>query len=169
MRVALVSITTAAALFASAVPVTSQESAVAGKDPAVALGFAWLCPGCGHLYSGETTKGAVIAAVSIGSFATGVAMQVSRHLRLMNDLNADCNWQAHRSDCVEVKADFTPFLVGSGIALAGYVYGLIDAGASARRMNARHGLGLGDIDVKPSVGPDGSVVAQFRIPLPSGR
>ena len=41
MRVALVSLTIAAALFASAVPATSQESAVAGKDPAVALGFAW--------------------------------------------------------------------------------------------------------------------------------
>lgn len=169
MRVALVSLTVAVAFFASAGPASSQASGVIGKDPAVALGFAWLCPGCGHLYSGETTKGALIAAVSIGSFATGLGMQLSRHLRLMNELNDDCEWQAHRSACVEPKADFTPFLVGSGIALAGYVYGLIDAGASARRMNARNGLGLGDIDVKPSVGSDGSVGAQFRIPLPSGR
>ncbi len=169
MRVALVSITIAAAFFTSASPATSQEGAVAVKDPAIALGFAWLCPGCGHLYSGETTKGAVIAAVSIGSFATGLAVQLSRHLRLMNELNADCGWQTHPSDCVETKVDFTPFLVGSGVALAGYVYGLIDAGASARRMNARNGFGFGDIDMKPSVGPDGSVGAQFRIPLPSGR
>jgi hypothetical protein len=169
MRVALVSITIAVALLATARPATSQESEVAAENPAVALGFAWLCPGCGHLYSGETTKGAVIAAVSIGSFATGIGLQVASQLRLINELNDDCAWQAHRSGCVQPRADFTPFLVGSGIALAGYVYGLIDAGASARRMNARNGVGFGDIEVKPSVGSDGSVGAQFRIPLPAGR
>ena len=107
----------------------------------------------------------MIAAVSIGSFATGLRHAGVASLAAHEYLNADCEWQAHRSDCVDVKADFTPFLVGSGSVLAGYVYGLIDAGASARRMNARNGLGFGDIEVKPSVGSDGSVGARFSIPL----
>jgi hypothetical protein len=54
----------------------------------------------------------------------------------------------------------TPILVGGAIGLAGYLYGLIDAEASARRMNARNGF-----NVDGMMGPDGSVGARLSIPF----
>jgi hypothetical protein len=167
MRAAVVSLAAAGLLMLSAAPATSQESSAVAKDPAIALGFAWLCPGCGHLYSGETTKGALIAVVSIGSVATGAAIQLTRSWRPA--YNDDCRFSAHGSACFERGLDLTPILVGSAVGLAGYLYGLIDARSSARRMNARNGIGFGDLDVKPAVTRDGSVGAEFRVPLPLGR
>jgi hypothetical protein len=168
MRAALFSIAVSVSLIASAAPARGQESTVTAKDPAIALGFAWLCPGCGHLYSGETTKGALIAAVSLGAITTGIAIQFLRSLDLMTNMH-ECGFDDPRSDCLQPGTNFTPILVGGAIALAGYVYGLIDAGASARRMNAKHGLDFGGIDVKPALARDGSVRAEFRIPLPVHR
>jgi hypothetical protein len=168
MRAALVSIAVSVSLIASAAPARGQESTIPAKDPAMALTFAWLCPGCGHLYSGETTRGALIAAISVGAITTGVAIQFMRSVDLMNDMQ-QCGFDDLRSDCFQRGTDFTPILVGSAIALAGYVYGLIDAGASARRINAKHGVDFGGIDVKPALARHGSILAEFRIPLPAHR
>lgn len=143
-------------------PATSQERNTTDKDPAIALGFAWLCPGCGHLYSGETTRGAVIAAISIGSLASGAAIQFTRS-RSHAELAA-----AARAGKVE-RMDLTPILVGGAISLVGYVYGLIDAGPSVRRANARSGIGFRGIDMSPTVAADGSVGARFTIPLTTGQ
>jgi hypothetical protein len=166
MRTTLASLALAGLFVASAAPVSSQESRTVAKNPAIALGFAWLCPGCGHLYSGETAKGAVIAIVSVGSLATGAAIQLSRHSNLASN---NCTLTAHGADCIESNVDLTPILVGSAIGLAGYLYGLIDARASVRRVNERNGIGFGAVDVKPAVTRDGSVGAEFRVPLPSMR
>ena len=120
------------------------------RDPAIAVGFAWLCPGCGHLYTGETTKGALIAGVSVGALATGFVMQLNQS----NDFT--CELGSIPSQCRAPRTDFTPILVGGAIGLAGYLYGLIDARASAERMNERNGLEIGGLDVKPAVGVDAS-------------
>ena len=127
---------------------SGQERNVDRRDPAIALGFAWLCPGCGHLYTGETTKGALIAGISVGALASGFVMQVAQ------SKDFRCEVGSIPSQCRAPRTDFTPILVGGAIGLAGYLYGLIDARASAERMNERNGLEIGGLDVKPAVAVD---------------
>lgn len=154
MRATVIGLAMLGLVGASADAGAAQELRIAEKDPAIALGFALLCPGCGHLYSGETAKGAVIAAISVGSVATGLSVQLARANRPFED----CGWTAYGTYCERQDAamDLTPILVGSAIGLAGYLYGLIDAGPSARRMNERQG-GLGALHVRPNLAADGSV------------
>lgn len=163
MRFAFVAVAAAGLLVALSSPAVSQGHSATEKNPAIALGFAWLCPGCGHLYSGETTKGAVIAAVSIGSLATGAAVQLTRSWRSHAELTTTA-----RDGRVE-PMDLTPILVGGAIGLMGYVYGLIDAGPSVRRANARKRIGLREIDMSPTVAADGTVGARFTIRLTPGQ
>lgn len=150
-------------LVTGARPARAQEMQVAEKDPAIALGFAIFCPGCGHLYTGDTTRGAVIAAITVGAVATGFAIQASRLDRHVTE----CAWSAHASLCPgrSPGTDLTPILVGGAIGLAGYVYGLIDAGPSARRMNRRNAARLGAVEVTPAVNVDGSVDADVGVRL----
>jgi hypothetical protein len=157
----------AVALLMSPTLLAGQASATPPKDPAVALGFAWLCPGCGHLYSGETTKGTVIAAVALGSLAGGLAVQLSRSSRVDGALA--CRSTGPWSDCGEVSTDLTPILVGGAIGIAAWAYGLIDAPASADRANARHGLRIRGLDLGPTSGPDGALGVRLSLPLPSGK
>jgi hypothetical protein len=142
----------------------AQASETPSKDPGVALGLAWLCPGCGHLYSGETTKGAVIATVAMGSLAGGLAIQLSRSVRTERAI--ECRSTAFPSECGEVRTDLTPILVGGAIGIVAWAYGLIDAGASANRANARHGIQVRGIDLDPTVGPDGALGARLSVRLP---
>lgn len=167
MRSVIVSIVIVGSLFTTPRPATAQESSEREKDPAIALGFAFLCPGCGHLYTGETTKGAVIATISIGSLVGATALQLTR-FRAPHSID-DCLPGAQQSACLNGRMDLRPMLIGGAIALTGYLYGLIDAQPSARRMNARNGFGLGTIEVGPSVAPDGSIGAGLAIRLPTGR
>lgn len=169
MRKAFVALSAAALFLATSAPADAQERRFEEKNPAIALGFAWLCPGCGHFYTGETTKGAVIATVSVGSMLTGMAIQFSRSTRSMNDLHGRCRLASDPFDCAKVRNDFTPILVGGAIGLAGYLYGLIDAGPSARRMNERNGGGFGALDIRPHVAEDGSVRTQLGIRLAAPR
>lgn len=166
MRVTLVSFGVVSVLMAAAVPASGQERIVEARDPAVAIGLAWLCPGCGHFYSGETTKGALIAGISVGSVMGGLVVQLKQSARYTN---LNCQTTVGRLDCNEPSMDLTPILVGGAIGLAGYVYGLIDAGPSARRMNERNGLAFRELTVGPAVAPDGSLGARFTIPLASVR
>lgn len=166
MRKATCILGTLGLLLASASDVNGQTPRVPEKDPAIALGFALLCPGCGHLYSGETVKGAAIAAISIGSVATGFAIQIAR----ANDPIRDCDWIAGGGLCPvrHPGTDLTPILVGGAIGLAGYLYGLIDAGPSARRMNASNDGDFGAVRIRPRRAPDGSVRTDFGIRLSTG-
>lgn len=154
MRTRTISLALLCLAFVSARAVVAQEVETSERDPAIALGFAFLCPGCGHLYSGEMTKGAVIASISIASVATGLAVQLARQDRY----GEVCSWDSSTVVCgPSGYDDLTPILVGGAIGLAGYLYGLVDAVPSARRMNARIRAGFGALDVKPTLAADGSV------------
>lgn len=173
MRSAILSLVIAGSLFTPALvagqqsSVPGQESSGPAKDPAIALGFAFLCPGCGHLYTGETTKGAIIAAISIGSLAGATAIQLARTPGPPS--LDDCRPGPQQSACMNGLMDFTPILIGGAIALTGYLYGLIDAQPSARRMNARNGFGLGNFELRPALAPDGALAASLTFQLPTGR
>ena len=129
---------------------SAQQIGVAENDPGVAVLYALLCPGCGHLYSGETAKGAIIATVSVGALFGGMAMWMNQEPRV------DCvTRHGTMPECRTRGNDLTPVLVGSAIGLAGYLYGLIDAAPSARRMQARSGFELGPFEAEPSLGWSG--------------
>ena len=61
--------------------------------------------------------------------------------------------------------DLTPILVGGAIGIAAWAYGLIDARASARRVNARRNAGFHGVGMAPTVLPDGSLGARFTVPI----
>jgi hypothetical protein len=143
-----------AGLCSASVPVSAQQADDA-KDPAIAQGFAWLCPGCGHFYTGDTTRGVAIATVSIGAIASGIAVQFTRTTTTACSLSTVPRCQPTDG------TSLTPILVGSAIGLAAYVYGLVDAGPSTRRMNARGDLGLGDFNVVPVLASDGAMGVQL--------
>ncbi len=84
------------------------------KDPGTALLFSVLITGGGQLYSGETNRGLLLLGVGVGSVLVG------------------CGIAGSLSVCE----------VGVLVDLGMYVYGIVDAPASARRMNAAHGLGV---------------------------
>lgn len=166
MRKAICGLALLGLLLATAGGVRGQTPDVSEKDPAIALGFAMLCPGCGHLYSGETVKGAAIAAISIGSVATGFVIQMAR----MTAPIRECDLIANAGSC-QIRAahpDLTPILVGGAIGLASYLYGLIDAGPSARRMNAANDGAFGAVRVRSRRAPDGSIRTEFGIRLTTG-
>jgi hypothetical protein len=160
MRIAMACLLVASMSVHSTAPVSGQALGRIDRDPATALGFAWLCPGCGHLYSGETAKGAAIAVISIGAVATGIAIQLSRAGSWR-----ECSLRVGQCDPANLNTSLTPVLAGGAIGLAGYIYGLVDAEPSARRMNARNGIGLGKVDMSPTVASDGAVGARFTISL----
>jgi hypothetical protein len=159
MRVAVISFIVAGLFLSSSGSLAAQELGIAAKDPQVAQAYAWLCPGCGHLYSGEATKGALIATVSVGSLLGGAAVQLTRKPEV------DCTFRGDRFDCVERNTDFTPLMIGGAISVATYLYGLIDAGPSVRRMQARSELDLGRVQMSPAISADGAAGAQVAVRL----
>lgn len=92
------------------------------KDPSTATLFGVLITGGGHFYSGETGKGLALIGIGYGSYIAGAVVTA-----------ASCN--SSGSDCDNVA----PLLVGAGVALGSWIYGIVDADDAARRTNARNG------------------------------
>jgi hypothetical protein len=135
MRIGRIGFAIAISMLVSTDHLGAQQVAASRKEPHTAQAYAWLCPGCGHLYSGETAKGAAIAAVSVGSLLTGAAIQVNRRP------SVECERPGDRFECTERDTDFRPLFAGAAVSVASYLYGLIDAGPSAKRMEQR-GFGI---------------------------
>lgn len=150
MRFATVALVALGLILGSGENLSAQQIGIADKDPEVAVLYALLCPGCGHFYTGETAKGAAIAMICLGAVFTGMVLQFNQEPRV------DCETRpGGLPECRTERANLTPFLVGSAIGLAGYLYGLIDAGPSARRVQARSGFELGPFEAEPSLGWSG--------------
>lgn len=152
MRTAAIVLVALGLVLSTSDGLSAQELGIAPKDPSVAQLFALLCPGCGHLYTGETAKGAVIATVSIGAVFGGMVAQFNQEPRI------ECGPitpPGATPNCRTTGDSLKPFLIGSAIGLAGYLYGLIDAGPSARRMRAKEGLEIGSVELRPSLGWSG--------------
>lgn len=161
MRTAAIVLVVFALVLGTGENLFAQELGIAPKDPQVAQLYALLCPGCGHLYTGETAKGAVIATVSFGAVFVGMVSQFNQEPRIECDPIAT---PGAMPSCRTTGDSLKPFLIGSAIGLAGYLYGLIDAGPSARRMRARSEFEIGSLEVRPALGyRDGGVSMVVRL------
>ena len=164
MRLATVALVALGLVLGSGEDLAAQQLGIAEKDPEVAVLYALLCPGCGHFCSGETAKGAAIATISLGAVFPGMALQFNQEPRI------DCEARpGDLPDCRTERASLTPFLVGSAIGLAGYLYGLIDAGPSARRMQARSGFEIGEYEVQPALAWRGDDGMRMMLRISPGR
>lgn len=131
----------AALLFALPLPAQTQPTTRGPgyKDPGIATLLSVVVTGGGQLYSGETTKGAALLGIGLGSLVVGAA--------------------ASSPD------NATPVLLGSLVYLGTWVYGIADASSSAQRMNARNGVAVGPFRAAPAVGaaPSGGTEVGVRL------
>lgn len=94
------------------------------RDPSMARGYALLWPGIGHLYTGERLKGLALSLGTAAVLYAGVGKLVT----------GDCGsgmFIIQYPKCAPLH---------TGVALAAYVYGIVDADKSAGRVNRRRGL-----------------------------
>src|SRR5690606_12501323 len=84
----------------------------------------------GHLYMGDMGRGTLLLAVGIGGFMGGYALSQNTREVVCSDTSFECS----------ETVDYTYLAIGSGVALAAWVVGILDAPRSARRMNAQRGL-----------------------------
>jgi hypothetical protein len=129
----------AALLFAR--PAAAQQHPVGYKDPNTATIISVIVPGGGHLYSGETTKGAMILGVGLGGLVLGTALSAE-------SVGVDCN--ENTFEC-EDDTNYLPMAAGYLLYLGSWVYGIVDASDSAGRMNAQRGLSVAGVQVQPAV------------------
>ena len=131
-------------------PVVSTKSsgnaaALGWKDPGTATLISVLVAGGGQFYSGETNRGLMIMGVGLGALVIGAAA----------------------TSCDLYSCSSTPLVLGSLVYLGSWVYGIMDADESARRMNAKRGLGALDSKLLPVGYADGEgMVIGLRIRTP---
>jgi hypothetical protein len=147
-----------ALLLTPASGLAGQTSAPTIKDANTARDYALRCPGCGHLYTGETSKGAILATVGIGSLIGGSI------LSLTTEPTVECTTGEYYS-CSTGSSPYTPLIVGSLGYLATAIYSFIDAGPSATRMNTRNGFTVGMVTLTPVFNPSVSGGAEVGIRL----
>lgn len=129
------------------------------RNPDRAFCLACLFPGGGHFYTGEKTRGAVILGVSAASLLAGALLSGS-------DDVSECSYDPETHECRE-SSGRTPLWVGAGVAAGSWIFGIIDARASAARVNARSGgaAGLG-FETRPLIrltGPESGVGLHMRM------
>jgi hypothetical protein len=112
---------------------SAAEAANTSAEAAFRRSF--LFPGAGHFLTGDRTRGAVFLGVAAGSLIAGALLSGSSD----SEYSENCDYDYERHVCRGSK-DWTPFYVGSGVAVLSWVAGIADSKASAARMGA-HRLG----------------------------
>lgn len=96
-------------------PAETLAHAAQAKDPTFGLLFSILIPGGGHIYAGETDTGLTLLAIGIGAPLLGAL------------LSGD---------------NIAPALIGYGVGIGAWVYGIIDGRKAVERYNAANGFAL---------------------------
>lgn len=123
LSLALAFLVSASAVSAQTSPQTTYQPPPPGyKDPGTATLFGVLITGGGHFYSGETGKGLALLGIGTGAYVVGAVATAS-----------SCN--SYGDSCDNVA----PLLLGAGVALGTWIYGIVDADDAARRTNAENG------------------------------
>ena len=113
-----------------------SDTEIRKKDPAMATMLSFFLTGTGQMYSGERAKGGALLALT----AVGVGVAVKQ---------LSC---AAASDCKSTTGGMTLGAAGLVAFFGSWLYGIMDAGDSARRFNTAHGLATG---IEPLVVPMG--------------
>lgn len=122
-------------------PAGAQQQPAGYKDPSTATIMSVIIPGGGHLYSGETTKGAMILGVGLGGLVLGTALSAE-------SVGIDCTDDFR---ACEDNTSYLPIAAGYLLYLGSWVYGIMDASDSADRMNSTRGITIGDVRMQPTV------------------
>jgi len=128
-----------------------SDATIVKKDPAMATMLSFFLTGTGQMYSGEPLKGAGLLALT----AVGVGVAA-------NQLSC-----AAASDCKSTTGGMALGAAGAVAFFGSWLYGIMDAGDSARRFNAVHGLA--SARVQPLVVPASGGRARLGISLALGR
>lgn len=95
------------------------------KDPGTAFLWSFLIPGAGQIYAGS---GPAVTIISYGGLAAGI---IAYSISEKNYYDYYGGYTAN---------DPTYVWIGLGIYTIGWIYGMADSGAAARRANSEHGL-----------------------------
>ncbi len=106
------------------------------KSARVATALSAVIPGAGQMYGGAPRRGALLLALTAGSFVAGRSL---RNSRLGN-----CPFGDRVESCLD-SAD-RMFYAGFGVALASYAFAVYDAHRIVRRTNAKRAPGLAAAD-----------------------
>lgn len=141
-----------ATLMFQAVPagLEAQSSVWDAKDPDLARRYASFFPGGGHLYTGESLKGGIMAGLSVFS-----------GIKLLGSLGCSAAERVVFDD-IEGCSRSKTFLWLAGLA-GPWVYGMLDARKSAERVNAQRGFSA---FIAP--GMHGSMRIGLTLPISSG-
>lgn len=125
----------------------AQEAKPSMKEPGTATIISILIVGGGQIYAGETTRGLLMLGGAYGSIIAGAVLASS----------ASCDFDSLSCD----TGSLAPLYIGALAALGIYVYSIIDAAPSARRMNAKHGYKVSSLAPVMRGGP--SRTSQFGL------
>lgn len=108
---------------------SSWQPSVVAKDPGTATLLSAIVPGAGQLYSGALNRGLVMLGGAYGSLIIGAVLSSGPQIDYVEGGFPTV------SDGTRV-----PFYLGALAATGIWIYGIVDAAPTARRMNAARGL-----------------------------
>ena len=97
------------------------------KDETYGLLFSILITGGGHFYAGETEKGLLLLGAGLGGIVAGGVLSAA-------------------------TGNAAPILLGYGVLLGAYIYGIVDGPKAVQRYNAANGFALMPVPVEGGVG-----------------
>lgn len=103
------------------------------KNPTKATLLSVVVPGGGQLYAGERGKGLFLLLGSSAALVGGA---------VLSTWESDYDYTCSSGNCIDPDAydpNYTPMIVGAGLAGALWLYGLVDASKAARRANRKRG------------------------------
>ncbi len=138
-------------------------------DPGTARQRAYLFPGGGHFYTGETLRGAALLGVAAGSLIAGALLSSSGGSCEPTAPGDGCEYDPNTHEYRSGSSNRTPLYVGAAVAAGSWIYGIVDARNSAARMNRRNGVALGPVTAHPEplvgVARDGRTEVGMRVRL----
>jgi|GEM_PF-2976863 len=129
------------------------------KDPDTALVLSILLAGGGHIYAGESGKGAALLLAGPVALALGLAGTLEKSSIDPIVQRGACYYygsnMGQNSYCepdlvtgYETHVDMTPTYIAYGVAVGAWIYGMVDGPKAAMRANDRNGFAA---EVSPTV------------------
>jgi hypothetical protein len=126
-----------------------RPTAVVAKDPNVGTMLSFVFPGGGQYYAGAQAKGLAITLIGIGAPIIGFA-NVSRDRTYYNGFGpppsgSDCIVYAggpsyYGGGSCRGRYDWTPAVIGLGVGITAWLYGIATAGTDVQHWNQAHGV-----------------------------
>ncbi len=129
---------------ADRVLVPFQAPKPGAKDEGTATILSIVIVGAGQMYAGDTKRGLLMLGGAYGAIIAGAIISTSASCSFTDSL-----------DCTDGST--VPLAIGALAALGIWIYGIVDAAPTTRRMNKARGLAYGPISPTVLVGRGGQV------------